>query len=467
MEKYKYLLKNVGILTISNIATRFISFFLLPIYTGILTTEEYGIYDLYSTTISLLIPLMTLCISDSVIRNLLDKNSNEKEIVEVGYKYSLISIVFLLVFYIVNMVTNILPIFNQYKLFFILMYIITVFNQLLAGVARGREQMLTISIASLFSSVITILLNIVFLVYFKWRLVGYFGAYIIGISIANIYYFIKLKFWNYIFIGKINKELDKKMRKYGSGLLINSVSWWINLSLDKYVVLYFCGVSANGILSAANKLPTILKTVQNIFENAWILSAVKNYNKEDKDNFFINTYNIYNFFMILITISIIFFTKVLSSFLFKGEFYNAWRMVPFYTIAVMFSAAAGVVGGIFAAEKRVALISNTTLLGAIINAIFNVILIMKFGVIGAALATMISNCVIWMVRIIYVKRIMNFRINILRDAIVYCVILLQAAVLITIKENLLSYCLQLIFVGIIMGLYSKELRVIFRKIREK
>ena len=92
---------------------------------------------------------------------------------------------------------------------------------------------------------------------------------------------------------------------------------------------------------------------------------------------------------------------------------------------------------------------------------------MKFGAIGAALATMISNCGIWMVRIIYVKRIMNFRINILRDAIVYCVILLQAAVLITIKENLLSYCLQLIFVGIIMGLYSKELRVIFRKIREK
>ena len=316
MEKYKYLLKNVGILTISNIATRFISFFLLPIYTGILTTEEYGIYDLYSTTISLLIPLMTLCISDAVIRNLLDKNSNEKEIVAVGYKYSLISIVLLLVFYIVNMVTNILPILNQYKLFFILMYIITVFNQLLAGVARGREQMLTISIASLFSSVITILLNIVFLVYFKWRLVGYFGAYIIGISISNNYYFTKLKFCNYIFIGKINKELDKKMRKYGSGLLVNSVSWWINLSLDKYVVLYFCGVSANGILSAANKLPTILKTVQNIFENAWILSAVKNYNKEDKDNFFINTYNIYNFFMILITIGIIFFTKVLSSFLF-------------------------------------------------------------------------------------------------------------------------------------------------------
>ena len=68
MNDYKYLIKNIGILTISNFATKFLSFFLLPLYTGVLSTEEYGTFDLYSTTISLLYPILSICVSDSVIR---------------------------------------------------------------------------------------------------------------------------------------------------------------------------------------------------------------------------------------------------------------------------------------------------------------------------------------------------------------------------------------------------------------
>lgn len=72
MNDYKYLIKNIGILTISNFATKFLSFFLLPLYTGVLSTEEYGTFDLYSTTISLLYPILSICVSDSVIRFLLE-----------------------------------------------------------------------------------------------------------------------------------------------------------------------------------------------------------------------------------------------------------------------------------------------------------------------------------------------------------------------------------------------------------
>lgn len=58
--KYKYLLKNVGLLSLSNFGSKILSFILIPLYTNLLTTEEYGTYDIYSTTISLLIPILTL-----------------------------------------------------------------------------------------------------------------------------------------------------------------------------------------------------------------------------------------------------------------------------------------------------------------------------------------------------------------------------------------------------------------------
>lgn len=42
MKKYKYLFKNVGLLTISNFGSKILSFLLVPLYTSLLTTGEYG-----------------------------------------------------------------------------------------------------------------------------------------------------------------------------------------------------------------------------------------------------------------------------------------------------------------------------------------------------------------------------------------------------------------------------------------
>lgn len=87
MGKYKYLLKNIGLLTLSSFATKFLSFFLVPLYTNILSTTEYGTYDLFNTTIGVLLPLLTLNIHEAVLRFLLDKNNNRQAVVTVGARY--------------------------------------------------------------------------------------------------------------------------------------------------------------------------------------------------------------------------------------------------------------------------------------------------------------------------------------------------------------------------------------------
>ena len=76
---YKYLLKNIGLLTLSNFGTKILLFLLLPLYTSILTVEEYGLYDFINTTITLLIPVLTFNISEAVIRFLLEKGEVMKK----------------------------------------------------------------------------------------------------------------------------------------------------------------------------------------------------------------------------------------------------------------------------------------------------------------------------------------------------------------------------------------------------
>ena len=69
--RYKYLIKNTGILTISSFSTN-LTFLMVPLYTSVLTTEEYGTYDLAVSTVSLLIPILSVNIVDGVMRYSMD-----------------------------------------------------------------------------------------------------------------------------------------------------------------------------------------------------------------------------------------------------------------------------------------------------------------------------------------------------------------------------------------------------------
>ena len=93
MGKNKYLLKNTVIFAIGNIATRLLSFLLVPLYTNVLTTEEFGIIDLLCTICSFIIPIFSFNIIEAVLRFSLDKNSKNNKIMSIG----LISIIFMII----------------------------------------------------------------------------------------------------------------------------------------------------------------------------------------------------------------------------------------------------------------------------------------------------------------------------------------------------------------------------------
>ena len=70
--RYKYLIKNTGVLTISNFSSKILTFLMVPLYTNVLTTAEYGTYDLSISTVSLLTPILSLNVVDGVMRYSMD-----------------------------------------------------------------------------------------------------------------------------------------------------------------------------------------------------------------------------------------------------------------------------------------------------------------------------------------------------------------------------------------------------------
>ena len=309
--------------------------------------------------------------------------------------------------------------------------------------------------------------NVLFLVIFRWGLKGYFLANIIGPLVQCLYLMICTRMTKYIKPQERYIQEKKGMLAYSKPLIANSVAWWINNASDRYIVIFFCGIAANGIYSIASKIPSILNIFQTIFNQAWTMSAVKEYDPEDKSGFFANTYKAYNCLMVILCSLIIATDKFLASFLYVKDFYTAWKYVPWLTIAIIFGALSGYIGGFFSAVKESKIFAQTTIIGAVLNIVMNIFLIPLLGPLGAAIATGISYFIVWLIRYIRSQSLIKLRIRLSRDLLTYAILVIQSVVLLLVSNNVLLYVIQYTFVLLIMILYIDDIMLFFNKCQNK
>ena len=464
-QRVKDLFKNIGLLTLGNFATKLLSFFLVPLYTSVLTTEEYGIYDIIHTTIVLLVPVLTINIQESVLRFALAKDEDESEILKTGIRFVNFSLVIILFLCIINNRIHLFETLDTYGVYFVLLFFFTALNQVLSSFARGIDKVKDYTIASVISSAVTILLNVWLLAFAGKGLTGYFMAFIMGSVASCIFLSYKLRIYQYLGKEPVKKEIRRSMVAYSTPLVLNAIGWWINNASDRYVVTWLCGLAVNGIYSVGYKIPSMVNVFQTIFNQAWFLSAVKEFDPQDKDGFFVKTYNIYGAAMLFVCFGLNVFTRFIALILYKGNFYNAWIYVPLLNLSILFGALSGVIGGVFSAVKDSKIFSVSTLIGAAVNVVLDIILVYKFGAIGAAIATLVSYVVVWVVRLICAQKYIVLRLNLKRDIIAYSILLCHVLWLYIKAESILYYLISILLLVVLLFLYRSETDLIFKKIR--
>ena len=462
--KYKYLLKNMGLMTISSFTSKILSFLLVPLYTVVLTTQEYGTYDLYTTTAFLLMPLLSACISDAVLRFTLDRGKSSEDVLSIGIVFYLRACIFVFVLVVINYVFGIIDIFNEYPIFFLLYYCLCLLSDILTQFARGLERIFDVAVSGILSSVATISLNVLLLIIFPLGIKGYFIANCSAFGITAFYLIFRLHIWKYVKYN-VSKDLKKEMVTYSSPLIFNQIGWWINNVSDRYIVTWLCGTAANGVYSIAYKIPSLLSVFQTIFNQAWTLSAVKELD-EKGSQFYTNIYKIYNCGMVLVCSILIAGDKIIARILFANDFYSAWQYAPWLILSVVFGSLSGLLGGIFTAAKESKVIARTTAVGAGLNTILNIAFVFVFGPIGAAIATLISYVLVWLVRLKAAKNIVNININLKRDILSY-IILTTQSFLLFFNEKYILFVFEMIAFLVLLLIYSNDLTMIIKQLRTK
>jgi len=465
-EKYKYLIKNTGILTISNFASKILVFFLVPFYTSILTTSEYGTFDFIVSVAQLLTPLFTLNISAAIMRFLFDKETNKKEILSIGIKFFTIGLLFTSIFVIGTRLTGISIIISDYSFFVILYYLSYSLNEVLSNYCKGIERIKDLAIAGFLGTLSLVGFNIVFLLVIKIGLIGFFIANSLALLVPDLYYIVRLRIFGSLSL-KYDNSLSKEMLSYSVPLIFTTIGWILNNTIDKYAVIFILGLSANGLISVAYKIPAIINALQGIFTSAWQISAVKEYESKDIKDFYSNTLIYVNSVMCIMCSILIISCDLIGKVLFAKEFFVAWQYVPFLLISSVVNTSSGVVGPILSAQKDSKTMAKSGIIGSLANLLLNIVLIYIIGIQGATIATAISSYIIYKVREQKASEFLN-KTSTRKNEIVWVILCFQSMskVYISHINSGISIAMEILLFACMVIAYKAQLNILFKKARD-
>lgn len=410
MSKEKKLVKNTIIITIGKICTQLITFFLLPVYTALLSTEEYGTVDLLNTLVSLCIPIITFQIEQALFRRLIDNRENENEIrttiTTTLVTVSVQTIVYLIIFMIISIFLH-----NEYKIFLATNVIACIFSSIMLQISRGLGDNKKYTIGCFITAVATVLLNIIFIVGFKWGAYGMLTASFIGNIICSVYIFSAKKVYKYIDIKAYSKELLKKLWKYSFPLIPNAISWWIFNSSDRLIVSTVLGVGQNGILSAAYKFSSVYTTMYGIFNMTWTESASLNINDKDSTEFFSRIINTVLKLFAAICFGIIACMPFIFPIMINEKFGEAYNQIPILMLASLFNVVVGLISVIYIAKKDTKAVAKTSVFAAIINLVVNLCLINFVGLYAASISTLVAYLAMSIYRLHDVKKYIRIKLD--------------------------------------------------------
>lgn len=463
MSENKRLLVNTGLIAIGNFGAKMISFLLLPLYTSILSTVEYGQYDYVVAISAFLLPIITLSMHESMFRFVIDSGTEGREYKKIISNTVIIILLGIVISFLGLFIIGKLISFNDW--IYVWLYVsatalYTFSNNLLRGSGRMKEYAVISSCKNIVQLICNILCIAVLYLGFEGLLISLCVSELLAFIIVSV----RVKLNKQIEVKLISVKLIKTMLKYSLPLIPNSLSAQvINLS-DRLVITSVLGTSANGIYTVSYKFPNIVETVYHFFYVAWSESASRVFNdgKEKAIQYYQNLFKVLDEFLfsgILIMISIM---SIMFRLLIRGDYLEGFVYIPILMFGMYFDSIGKFFTGVFTALKRTRVIATTTMIAAVINIILNVIFIPKYGLYAAAFSSMFAHFVNVTIRWIYLYN--EIPIGITFRSVLLKIILVVLVMSLYSYDNVIKIVLS-ILIASVFGIVTNR-RMIMTAIRK-
>ncbi|WP_448902027.1 oligosaccharide flippase family protein [Eubacterium sp.] len=406
-QKNRALIMGTIIYAIGNLGTKFLSFLIVPLYTHYIVPSELGDYDLMTTTINLIAPFITFQITDAAYRWMV----GDEEYIEpcISQIYRVLILNSILVAAGIYLINYFVPIY--YCPYFIAILILGRWQESLQKILRGLKRQKLFATTGIIYTAVFVFLNLYKITVQHKGIIALLESSIIAPSVAIMFMLIAEKRLRKFNLFDNNSKLLKQMFKYSIPLIPTTLNWWVINASDRYIIKYFLGSYANGIYAVAYKFPTILSTIFQMFTTSWMDMVLSEKTQEDIAEYYTGVFKYFYKIAFGLAICIIPITKIVCFLILDESYLESVDYIPFLYLGTVFQSFSSFFSIGYLRSKSTIGAATTSVYGAIVNFVVNIVFINYIGLHAAAISTFLGFFVMWFIRVVQTRKSLPIGIN--------------------------------------------------------
>ncbi len=371
---------------------------IVPVYTSLLTPDEYGLYSLSIAFLSFLCILFSDWVGLSGLRFF-----RQHQLTQDMPKYlttlvtMLATNLFLMIAVALFFRQNFFDFFHipiKYYLAILLLIIPVAVRALLFQLLRAELKSMSFTVSTILNQILTIGLSIFFAKYFHLGAMALLLGMGISISLIDLLLIYQSNILSWFKFQKVEWNTMFPIVKYGIPIAATSLSTWIINQSNKFIMNSISGFSDVGLVGVAYSLTLpLLMTIFSIITVAAIPRIINMYEEKIDVRPIISRFTGYYILIALPVITVISmyapdYVLMLSS---GDKFRMACKLIPFFAFGTFFMSLADYTTLQYHLANKTYIDFIIKLISGISGVILNIVLIPEHGLIGAGIATFAAN----------------------------------------------------------------------------
>lgn len=405
-----YFFKDFFIYGFASILGKLAAIFLIPIYTNVLSKEEYGAMALIVACKGIIDLFSNLNIHSGISRDYYENGIDRKKLVSTGL-FSILSIsttILLIVIVSTSYITERILEIPNFKDSFLLMALSIPAGSLMSYfsiLTRYKKKPVIFTLGILIQLAIQISISIVGVVYMKYGVVSIFAGILWGEIFATIFFaIINIEYIGFVF----EKKYLKRALIFALPTLPAILAGWVDSSMGQIIVGKYISVSELAVYSLALQMASIFTIISTAFQNVWFPYLFENYQSPLFLKEASNLFAMISMILLFVTILFSLFSKEIVMFLSNDGYLEAALYFPLLCIPMSFYMLFPIVNSGIQVSRETKYVGISYVVGSTINVLVIIALIRHLGVFAIPIALSVSRLFTFE----YMRRKSNRRLNI-------------------------------------------------------
>lgn len=395
---------------LADIATRAAAVISIPVFTRLLTEEEYGIVAVFNAYLAIFLIVLSLNAHTAVGRYYYEKTDDFGEFVGttlilVGLILGITTPLFILLY---RQVADVMQLPGSLPIYLVITCLLIIINEVYLQILIPQRRSKEVALIRTVRGYAYVSVAILFVFSLKEnRYLGQIWANLLISFIFSIYFLIKIK--------ECSKFILKSkyiiyIARYSFPLIPYSLSAIILAQFDRIMINNTLDAAAAGLYSLGYSIGMLLLIVIESTQTALIPDFFRFLDGKEYGRLDILTKRVFSM-MTIAALGLILFAREIVVVLADKKFHPGLSVVPVVVIGYLFFGMFTVYNRYIVYEKKTVHISLIVLTAGILNIILNALFISRYGYVAAAYTTVASYFVMFMLTWGTVKMIFKQRIT--------------------------------------------------------